>query len=48
MLTIIYQLIIVYFIILIVWDMFKERNIWNQLTCSIVLIPFILRVLMIK
>jgi len=48
MITIVYQLIILFFLILVVRDMFKEENIWNQLTGSIVIIPFILRLLMIK
>jgi hypothetical protein len=48
MITIVYQLIILFFLVLVVRDMFKEENIWNQLTGSIVIIPFILRLLMIK
>jgi len=48
MITIVYQLIILFFLILVVRDMFKEENIWNQLTGSIVIIPFVLRLLMIK
>ncbi|MBA7486973.1 hypothetical protein ES707_22535 [subsurface metagenome] len=48
MLTIIYRLIILFITILIVWDMWKEENYWNQLTGTIVIIPFILRILMIK
>jgi len=48
MLTIIYRLIILFITILIVWDMWKEENCWNQLTGTIVIIPFILRILMIK
>ncbi|MFW6148806.1 MAG: hypothetical protein ACOC6D_02980 [Atribacterota bacterium] len=48
MITIVYQLIILFFLILVIRDMFKEDNFWNQLTGSIVIIPFILRLLMIK
>ncbi len=48
MLTIIYRLITLFITILIVWDMFKEKNFWNQLTGAIVITPFILRILMIK
>lgn len=48
MLTIIYRLITLFITILIVWDMYKEKNFWNQLTGAIVIIPFILRILMIK
>jgi len=48
MITIVYQLIILFFLVLVVRDMFKEENIWNQLTGSIVIIPFVLRLLMIK
>jgi len=48
MLTLIYRLIIVFITILVIRDMFKEEDVWNQLTSSIVIIPFILRLLMIK
>jgi len=48
MLTIIYRLIVLFVTILIVWDMFKEKNFWSQLTGAIVIVPFILRMLMIK
>jgi hypothetical protein len=48
MIAIIYQIIILFFLVLVIWDMFKEENIWNQLTGSLVIIPFILRLLMIK
>jgi len=48
MLTLIYRLIIVFITILVIRDMFKEEDVWNQLTSSIVIVPFILRLLMIK
>lgn len=48
MVTFVYRLIILFFTILVIQEMFKEKNVWNQLTCSIVIIPFILRLLMIK
>jgi hypothetical protein len=48
MIAIIYQIIILFFLVLVIRDMFKEENIWNQLTGSLVIIPFILRLLMIK
>ncbi|KUK66565.1 MAG: Uncharacterized protein XD85_0130 [Parcubacteria bacterium 34_609] len=48
MITFVYRLIILFLTILVIQEMFKEKNVWNQLTCSIVIIPFILRLLMIK
>jgi hypothetical protein len=48
MLTFIYRMIIVFITILVIRDMFKEDDAWNQLTSSIVIVPFILRLLMIK
>lgn len=47
-LTIIYQLIILFLIVLLVYDSFKEENKALQLTAALVLIPLILRLLMIK
>lgn len=48
MLTIIYRFIVLFITILIIWDMFKEKNFWSQVTGAIVIIPFILRISMIK
>ncbi|GAB4378342.1 MAG: hypothetical protein Kow0042_26850 [Calditrichia bacterium] len=48
MLTIIYQFIILFFVILLVYDLFKEKNKAMQLTAAITLIPFVLRLLLIK
>lgn len=48
MLIIVYRLMILFFTILVIREIFKEKNIWNQLTGSIVIIPFILRLFMIK
>ncbi len=46
--TITYRIIILFLTILIIREMFKEENIWNQLTGALVIIPFILRFFMIK
>ncbi|MDI9596771.1 MAG: hypothetical protein QM220_04490 [Atribacterota bacterium] len=46
--TLIYRAIILFLTILIIQDMFKEDNVWEQLTSSLVIIPFILRLFMIK
>lgn len=48
MITLVYRFMILFITILVIRDMFKEDNIWNQLTGSIVIVPFILRLLMIK
>ncbi|MDD3657000.1 MAG: hypothetical protein PHI72_09630 [Atribacterota bacterium] len=46
--TLIYRLIILFLTALVVLEMFKEKNVWHQLTGSLVIIPFVLRLLMIK
>ena len=48
LLTWIYQLILAFFSALIVYDIFKEKNRLMQLTAAIALIPFLLRLLMVK
>jgi len=48
MLTIIYRIIVVYLTILIILDIWDEVNYWRQLTGVMVIIPFVLRILMIK
>lgn len=47
-LKIIYQLIVLFLIVLIGYDVFKEKSKMLQLTAALTLIPFILRFLMIK
>jgi hypothetical protein len=47
-LKIIYQLIVLFLIIIIGYDVFKEKSKMMKLTAALVLIPFILRFLMIK
>jgi len=47
-LTWIYQLILLFFSVLIIYDIFKEKSKLMQLTAAIALIPFLLRLLMVK
>jgi hypothetical protein len=47
-LTIIYQHIVLFLIILLVYDVFKEKDKTLQLTAALAAIPLILRLLMIK
>lgn len=48
MLTIVYRIIVVYVTILVIFDIWEEVDHWKQLTGVMVIIPFILRLLMIK
>ncbi len=48
MLTIIYRIIVLFFVVLLLYDVFKEKKKTLQLTAAISLIPFVLRLLMIK
>jgi hypothetical protein len=48
LLTWIYQVILAFFSILIIYDIFKEKSRMMQLTAAIALIPFLLRLLMVK
>ena len=48
MITIIYRIIIVLFIILIVKNLFEEKELKLQANAALVLVPLILRALMIK
>lgn len=47
-LKILYQLIVLYLVLIIGYDVFKEKSKMMKLTAALVLIPFILRFLMIK
>lgn len=44
----IYRLITAMFVVLITWEIFRERSIRRQSVAAMVLIPLILRMLMIK
>ena len=48
MLQIVYQIIILFLITIIGYDVFKEKSKLMKLTAALILIPFILRFLMIK
>lgn len=47
-LTLIYQLIVLFLIVLLVYDVFKEKDKTLQLTAALAAIPLVLRLLMIK
>lgn len=46
--TLIYQGIILVIALLIMWHMFRDRRLTEQMEAALVLIPLILRLLMIK
>jgi hypothetical protein len=46
--TIVYQIITAGLIVLVGWNLFRERRLAEQIAAALVLIPLILRVLMIK
>jgi hypothetical protein len=48
LITWIYQIIIVLFCVVLVWEIVEERKFLKQLTAVFVLVPMILRLLMIK
>ena len=45
--TLIYRLIVITLTILIVWELFSQKDLRMQATAALVLIPFIMRALMI-
>jgi cbb3-type cytochrome oxidase subunit 3 len=46
--TLIYQTITLIIVLLIVWHMFRERKLKEQIEAALVLLPLILRLLLIK
>ena len=46
--TWIYRLIVLYILTLVIWNLIEEEKIRNQVNNSLVIIPLVLRVLMIK
>ena len=47
MITVVYQLIVALAIVIIIWEMFEQKDIKMQVNAAIVLIPLILRMLMV-
>lgn len=48
MILIIYRIICAYIVILLIWNLFKSKDIWEKIVYAIVLMPFVLRTLLIK
>lgn len=48
MITLIYRIIAVCITLMVLYDIWEEVDYWKQLTGAIVIVPFILRILMIK
>ena len=48
LLQLIYQMILLYIIILLAYDVFKQKSKMMQLTAALTIIPFLLRMLLIK
>lgn len=48
MILIIYRIICVYISIVLIWNLFKSKNIWDKMIYAIILMPFMLRTLLIK
>lgn len=46
--TLIYQGITLVVVLLIVWHLFRERRLTDQMEAALVLLPLVLRLLMIK
>ncbi len=43
-----YRLIVLYFVVHLVYYMFRERKFWSQVSAAVVLVLFALRLLLIK
>ena len=48
MITLIYRGIVALVVFLVIWNLYTEKKLTNQLNCALVLIPMVLRLLMIK
>ena len=48
LITWIYQLIVLLFCVVLVWELIEEKRFARQLTVVIVLVPMVLRLLMVK
>lgn len=48
MLTIVYELILIYFVVLFIWNLFETKDFYKQIAIIIMTIPFALRILFIR
>lgn len=44
----IYLAIVLLLVVLILWNMFEEKSIFNQIDAALVLVPLLLRLFLIK
>ena len=47
-LTIIYQLMVLFFAGLFVWNLFTVKDLGKQISCCVVLVPLLLRLFLIR
>jgi len=48
MLTLLYELILIYFVCLFVWNILEIKNMYKQIAIVFIIIPLTLRILFIK
>ncbi len=48
MIKIIYQLIVLFLTLNMIWYLFREKQLWAQVSTAVVLIMFLLRLFLIK
>jgi len=48
MLTMLYSLMLVFFLFFLVWNILEEKNFFKQANIFLIMIPFLLRVLYIR
>lgn len=46
--TLVYRGIVLFMLLVVLRCMFREKNFWKQVTATMVVIPLILRILMVK
>jgi hypothetical protein len=48
MLTIVYEIVLIYFIGLFIWNIIETKDVFKQMAIVVIIIPFALRVLHIR
>ena len=48
MLTIVYEIILIYFVGLFIWNIIETKDVYKQMAIVVIIIPFALRILFIR
>ena len=43
-----YWIIYLWVVVMCIWNLFRQKDLWRQIACVMIIVPFLLRMLYIK